>query len=368
MIRRLTLLAVMTVAVHMAIVWSSLHQQHPTHHIHKEVRQMMELQGPGSSRSTSLRGSRFGGILAGIADSIGIDDASSSAGDAAVGSSAGGGGGAQPVHHSKREELLAQTLHEVDHIKHVLEELQHEADDLAVGTPAAAAGGAGAAATQAAAAGKSPGKASGATPAALPGILGSASTRASTQEQQLNASTRQQQLPLPKAKASGQGAQSKPPAPIDYKALVAELTAKAALAHNKDRERFESELNQLPSDADKDVNAPLRSGLSGCSLLTASLVAKHARDKTVMLSIVDWNMFGVFGPTWLRHVRKAGIDNVLVAASDMPTAQELVKQKVPCFEFWTLPGGCRWRGCSEEGARPWWTLHVCMRASGQAGA
>jgi hypothetical protein len=31
-------------------------------------------------------------------------------------------------------------------------------------------------------------------------------------------------------------------------------------------------------------------GLSGCHILTASLVHKHAKNATIMLSVVDWNM------------------------------------------------------------------------------
>jgi hypothetical protein len=34
----------------------------------------------------------------------------------------------------------------------------------------------------------------------------------------------------------------------------------------------------------------LCAGRSGCHILTASLVQQHARNSTVMLSIVDWNM------------------------------------------------------------------------------
>jgi hypothetical protein len=59
--------------------------------------------------------------------------------------------------------------------------------------------------------------------------------------------------------------------------------------------------------------------------------------------------YGLFGATWLHHVRKSGISNMLVAASDMPTAQALVRAGVPCFEFWTNPRG--W--LSAGGLLPW---------------
>ncbi|EFJ47189.1 hypothetical protein VOLCADRAFT_92385 [Volvox carteri f. nagariensis] len=59
----------------------------------------------------------------------------------------------------------------------------------------------------------------------------------------------------------------------------------------------------------------------GCGSLSRELLAQWAVNNTVMVAFTNSIMFRNFGPTWLHHVRKAGIKYWVLAVADNDTAK-----------------------------------------------
>ncbi|KAJ9511362.1 hypothetical protein QJQ45_029767 [Haematococcus lacustris] len=91
------------------------------------------------------------------------------------------------------------------------------------------------------------------------------------------------------------------------------------------------------------VSEPQTTG-QACPELSKELVASFAKDNTIILTVSDWRIFQNFvvaaaldqmaGVNWMKHLKRLGVENYLVGATDKKTAAFLGSQgRHPCFKF-----------------------------------
>ncbi|KAL6749493.1 nucleotide-diphospho-sugar transferase-domain-containing protein [Haematococcus lacustris] len=92
--------------------------------------------------------------------------------------------------------------------------------------------------------------------------------------------------------------------------------------------------NKQAAKTDGVVVSEPQTTAQACPELSKELVASFAKDNTIILTVSDWRIFQNFGVNWMKHLKRLGVENYLVGATDKKTAAFLGSQgRHPCFKF-----------------------------------
>ncbi|KAJ9511474.1 hypothetical protein QJQ45_029860 [Haematococcus lacustris] len=86
------------------------------------------------------------------------------------------------------------------------------------------------------------------------------------------------------------------------------------------------EQNKQAAKTDGVVVSEPQTAAQACPELSKELVASFAKDNTIILTVSDWRIFQNFGVNWMKHLKRLGVENYLVGATDKKTAAFLGSQ------------------------------------------